>query len=232
VRRRAGGSPFSTVFDFQFSWGDDTTGCLHLEVTRRTDRGGPSFAARKGWGLAVSNSCPKNLKRYYGKHDLHFVTCTCYRRMPLLGSARSRSVFTKILGEVRDRYDFLLVGYVVMPNHIHLLIGEPARGTPSTVMQVLKQRVSRRLRGKKRRGTKNQLTLPFATKEALPRQFWQRRFHDFNVWSHKKKMEKLKYMHFNPVMRRLVKDPKDWVWSSHSHYAMGKEGLVRIDDVV
>jgi hypothetical protein len=58
-------------------------------------------------------------------------------------------------------------------------------------MQVLKQRVSRQLRGKKMRGTKNQLLRPFGTKEALPRQFWQRRFHDFNVWSHKKKMEKL-----------------------------------------
>jgi putative transposase len=118
-----------------------------------------------------------------------------------------------------------------MPNHIHLLLSEPARGTPFTVMQVLKQRVSRQLRGKKRGGTKNQLLLPFGEKEALPRQFWQRRFHDFNVWSHKKKMEKLKYMHFNPVTRGLVRDPKDWPWSSYSHYAMGKEGLVRIDDV-
>jgi putative transposase len=99
-------------------------------------------------------------------------------------------------------------------------------------MQVLKQRVSRRMRGKKRRGTKNQLSLAFSERELLPRQFWQRRFHDFNVWSHKKKMEKLKYMHFNPVMRGLVKDPKDWPWSSYSHYAMGKEGVVRIDDVV
>ena len=152
--------------------------------------------------------------------------CRCLARLDL------RGVFAKILGEVRDRYDFLLVGFVVMPNHIHLLVGEPARGTPSTVMQVLKQRVSRRLRGKKKRGTKNQLSLPFVTKETLPRQFWQRRFHDFNVWSHKKEMEKLRYMHFNPVMRELVRDPKDWPWSSYSHYAMGKEGLVRIDDVV
>jgi putative transposase len=174
---------------------------------------------------------PKNLKRYYGKHDLHFLTCTCYRRLPLLGSARSRSVFAKILGEVRDRYGFLLAGYVVMPNHIHLLLSEPARGTPSTVMQVLKQRVSRRLREKKRSGAKNQLSLPFGARAVLPRQFWQRRFHDFNVWSYKKKMEKLRYMHFNPVKRGLVKDPKDWPWSSYSHYATGEEGIVRIDDV-
>ncbi len=46
-------------------------------------------------------------------------------------------------------------------------------------------------------------------REVLPRQFWQRRFHDFNVWSHTKKLEKLEYMHFNPVKRKLVRDPKD-----------------------
>ena len=196
-----------------------------------TNRGGPSFAERKGWGFVPLRSCRKISNGIMANTICVFSTCTCYRRLPLLSSSRSKGVFAKILGEVRDRYGFLLVGYVVMPNHIHLLVSEPTRGTPSTLMQVLKQRVSRRLRGKKKRGTKNQLSLPFGAKETLPRQFWQRRFHDFNVWSHKKKMEKLRYMHFNPVMRGLVKDPKDWPWSSYSHYATGKEGLMRIDDV-
>ena len=94
---------------------------------------------------------PKGLKRRYGQGHLHFITCSCYRRLPLFASVRSKNLFVKILGEVRDRYGFSLVGYVVMPEHIHLLISEPAKGTPSTVMQVLKQRVSRRLRRKPRR---------------------------------------------------------------------------------
>jgi hypothetical protein len=49
--------------------------------------------------------------------------------------------------------------------------------------------------------------------------FWQRRFYDFNVWSVRKKNEKMNYMHFNPVKRGLVKDPQDWPWSSHCFYA-------------
>ncbi len=174
---------------------------------------------------------PKNLKRYYGLQHLHFITCTCYRRLPLLGTATARNLFVKILGEVRDRYGFSLVGYVVMPNHIHLLISEPERGTPSTVMQILKQRASRRLRGNRRRRPGAQLGLPFKEGGSSPRQFWQRRFHDFNVWSLKKKSEKLRYIHFNPVMRQLVRDPKDWPWSSYSHYGLRQEGLVRIDEV-
>jgi len=98
-------------------------------------------------------------------------------------------------------------------------------------MQVLKQRVSRRLRAKRKRGAETQLRLSFAERDVLPRQFWQRRFHDFNVWSHKKKIEKLEYMHLNPVKNKLVSHPKDWPWSSYSHYAKREAGLVRIDDV-
>src|SRR5260370_1108861 len=61
--------------------------------------------------------------------------------------------------------------------------------------------------------------------------FWQRRFYDFNVWSAEKLREKLEYMHANPVKRKLVVHPKDWPWSSWSHYVKGEEGLIRIDSV-
>jgi putative transposase len=163
---------------------------------------------------------------------LHFITCSCYRRLPLFSTARAKNLFVKILGEVRDRYGFALAGYVVMPNHIHLLIGEPANGTPSTVMQVLKQRVSRRLRRKPRKKMPSQqLRLPFRGAQDILPQFWQPRFYDFNVWSQTKFVEKLHYIHMNPVKRRLVSHPKDWPWSSFSFYAKKDTGLVRIDSV-
>jgi putative transposase len=150
--------------------------------------------------------------------------------MPLFASSRAKNLLVKILGEVRDRYGFALAGYVVMPNHIHLLIGEPAKGTPSTVMQVLKQRVSRRIRRKPRKKMPSQqLRLPFRHAHDFLRQFWQSRFYDFNVWSQTKFVEKLQYMHMNPVKRKLVAHPKDWPWSSFLFYAKKESGLVRID---
>jgi putative transposase len=171
------------------------------------------------------------LKRYYGQGHLHFITFSCYRRLPLLGNRRARDRFVKILGEVREQYRFRLVGYVVMPEHVHLLISEPNTGTPSTVLQVLKQRVSRELRRKKRRVPPGQLSLPFGEPEpGLPR-FWQRRFYDFNVWSQAKRNEKLDYMHYNPQNRKLVNHPQQWPWSSWSYYAKGEQGLVKIDPV-
>jgi len=113
---------------------------------------------------------PKGLERRYGHGHLHFITFSCYRRLPLLKSVRARNLVMEILGEIRARYRFSLVGYVVMPEHVHLLVGEPRLGTPSVVMQVLKQRVSRELRGARFD----------AAGVELPR-FWQPRFYDFNV---------------------------------------------------
>jgi putative transposase len=170
------------------------------------------------------------LIRIYGRGHLHFITFSCYRRVPFLRSVRAKNTFVQVLGEVRDRYGFSLVGYVVMPEHIHLLISEPTKGTPSTAIQVLKQRVSRRLRRRKRANT-GQLNLSFAGGENSQPRFWQRRFYDFNVWGLKKRVEKLHYMHMNPLKRKLIDHPKDWPWSSFSFYSKPKHGLIRVDPV-
>jgi hypothetical protein len=110
-------------------------------------------------------------------------------------------------------------------------MSEPLKATPSVVLKALKQRVSRDLRKKRRGISGGQLRLPFMNSGAeLPR-FWQPRFYDFNVYSAKKKREKLEYMHSNPVERGLVKDAGAWVWSSFQFYAKGEPGLVTIDPV-
>ena len=142
------------------------------------------------------------LERRYGQHHLHFSTCSCYQRRPVLASAHERDAFLKILDEVRARFQILLVGYVVMPEHVHLLISEPKIGTPSTVMQVLKQRVAKLLCQSSRRERL------LGEREDGSRISWQRRFYDFNVWTKKKRIETLHYMHMNPVKRGLVAAPE------------------------
>jgi putative transposase len=174
---------------------------------------------------------PKNLKRYFGKGDLHFITFSCYRRLALLGTVRARNVFVRALGEVRKKYGISLVGYVLMPEHVHLLIGESKKGTPSSVVHSLKLRVSKRMRRGRRKQSPSQRTLPFREGERVLPQFWQKRFYDFNVYSAAKRREKLEYMHWNPVTRRLVNDPRDWVWSSYSSYSGRGTPLMEIDIV-
>jgi REP element-mobilizing transposase RayT len=122
------------------------------------------------------------LRRRYGQHRLHFITCSCYQRLPLLASVRSKNFLVKVLAEVRNRQGFSPVGYVVMPEHIHLLISKPSKGTPSTLLQILKQRVSRRLRRRPRTpSTATQLTLRFGRLDPSWPHFWQPRLYDFHV---------------------------------------------------
>ena len=113
---------------------------------------------------------PKNLRRVTGRGDLHFITFCCYQRRALLGTVRVRNLAVRILGEVRTKYGFALVGYVIMPEHVHLLIGESRAVPPAKVVQVFKQRLSRRMRGKKR-GEGKQLRLRFPEEAGELRRF-------------------------------------------------------------
>ena len=193
--------------------------------------GAPSLRFCKGGYDAADTMrfvMPSGLHRTYGAHHLHFITCSCYRRLPFLNRAQSRDCFLSILEQVRQRYRFVVVGYVVMPEHIHLLITEPEMGSPSKVMQVLKQRTARALLPKCKRKDPRQRNL-FAEEEGRTRAFWQARFYDFNVWTTKKRVEKLRYMHRNPVKRGLVGSPEQWRWSSYRFYFLDEAGAVRVN---
>jgi putative transposase len=172
---------------------------------------------------------PKNLRRVTGRGDVHVITFCCYQRRALLGTVQARNLAVQILGEVRTRYGFALVGYVIMPEHVHLLMGESGAVSPAKAVQVFKQRVSLRMRGKKCE-EERQSPSRFKEEEAELRRFWQRRYYDFNVYTRAKLKEKLEYMHANPVKERLVDHPRDWPWSSWSFYETG-EGLLKMDAV-
>ena len=109
---------------------------------------------------------------------------------------------------MRVRYDFVVAGYIVMPEHVHLLVSEPKKAVLAKVIQALKLSVS---------------------VQSNERTFWQTRYYDFNVYKGDKRTEKLRYMHRNPVKRGLVVKPDDWEWSSFCHYATGVRGSVEIE---
>ena len=140
--------------------------------------------------------------------------------MRLFANAPFRDLFVRELERVRLEYEFVVVGYVVMPEHVHLLIGEPNEGSVSTLMKMLKQRVAHTALKEMR------------TKGDAPAQFWQTRYYDFNIFNDKKRIEKLKYIHRNPVTRGLVDAPEGWMWSSYRYYAMDEAGDVAVAEPV
>ena len=148
------------------------------------------------------------LVRYQQCGYFHFITFSCYHRQPLLDAPSAYHVFERALDALRVRYGFVVAGYVVMPEHVHLLIGEPVNGTVSGVMHALKLSVAMRRR---------------------ERPFWQARYYDRPVRNEEKRVEKLRYIHRNPVRRGLVAKPEDWSWSTFRHYATGLMGSVEIE---
>jgi putative transposase len=158
---------------------------------------------------------PTGLERRYGLGQLHFITFSCRQRKPYLKTAQARNLFLHILNDVRADCKFVLVGCVVMPEHVHLLIGEPIGETPSFAIKLLKQRSARLIRATENR--------------AIEGRFWESRFYDFNVWSLRKRGEKLNYMHKNPAIRGLVAEPELWMWSSDRFYRYREKGICAPD---
>ena len=153
---------------------------------------------------------PSCLKRYQTEGHHHFLTFSCYHRLPYLNDDHSRTIFLDTLETLRKRHQFLIFGYVLMPEHVHLLLSEPKLQRLDNTLRVLKGQTSKLLKGARL-------------------QFWQTRYYDFNVFTHPKFVEKLQYIHRNPVERGLVERPEYWPWSSFNHWATGEIGRVEIE---
>ncbi len=150
----------------------------------------------------------RGLVRYQREGDFHFVTFSCFGRRSFLEAPASRDLFERALETMRVRDGFAVSGYVVMPEHVHLLVSEPKDLVLATALQALKLSVS---------------------VKSSQRPFWQRRYYDFNVFRAEKWWEKLNYIHQNPVRRSLARSAEEWAWSSARHYVTGEVGAVEIE---
>jgi putative transposase len=157
---------------------------------------------------------PYGLKRYQQSKQCHFVTFSCHRRLPHLRDARPCELFVEGLERARHKYRFRVYGYVVMPEHVHLRLSEPEAELLATAIQALKISVARR-------------AVSCRGKCGAP--LWPKRYYDHNLRDYESFVEKLRYIHRNPVKRGLVNRPEDWKWSSFRHYATAEVGPVEIE---
>ena len=155
------------------------------------------------------------LKRLQESGQSHCITFSCYQRQQKLVDSRLCALFVERLEAMRGRFDLRVYGYVVMPEHVHLLVGEPERGMLCEAVHYLKlsfAKLSRRLREDDEAGA-----------------FWQKRYYDRNIRCYRDFCEKLRYIHRNPVKRGLCAQPEQWRWSSFRHYASREFGVVEIE---
>jgi putative transposase len=153
---------------------------------------------------------PARLERFQNTGDVHFLTFSCHGRLPYFADPFTCELFEHSLDAARKRYVFHVFGYVIMPEHIHLLVSEPSRAKFDRAIQASKTSVA---------------------KQRPQRPFWLARYYDFNIHSEDKRKEKLRYLHRNPVARGLVERPEQWKWSSFRHHHTGERGIVEIESV-
>jgi putative transposase len=123
-------------------------------------------------------------------------------------------LFLKTLEKARRKFGLRVYGYVLIPEHVHLLVSEPDSGELAEAIHFLK--LSSAKQSNCAEGVEGW-------------HLWQKRYYDRNVRSASDFVEKLRYIHRNPVKRELCERPDDWPWSSFRHYALGEVGTVEIE---
>ena len=152
---------------------------------------------------------PSGLKRFQKAESLHFITFSCFQRSPLLESTSSKDAVEAILEQTRARHGARIYAYVLIPEHVHLLINEPPSIVLAQFLKVFKQAASRELKGGREH-------------------FWQNRYFDGNIHGERARSEVIRYIHRNPVKRGLVVSPEQYRWSSFNYYATGIRGVIEI----
>jgi len=187
---------------------------------------------------------PRGLLRIHESRQSHFVTFSCYHRQANFSSPQAYDLFVYCLEQMRRRFEICVYGYVVMPEHVHLLMSEPGRATERLVRvcsldSSLRSMVPQ-VRGRSLAANLGSLadalhylklsfTKQLHSKTGFAGSFWQKRYYDRNVRDEREFVDKLRYLHRNPVKRGLVKQAADWKWSSFRHYTLREVGVVEIE---
>ena len=174
----------------------------------------------------------KLCKRWDIPWDAHFLTFSCFQRRAFLSRDRPRQWFLESLERARRKHPFDLWGFVLMPEHVHLLIWPHEGQKISDILRSIKQPVSQRAVAFLRRTSPAHLSSMLEIQPGGNRsyRFWQPGGgHDRNMRTVRETHEKLTYIHENPVLRGLVQRREDWAWSSANAWATGKDHPIRID---
>lgn len=165
-------------------------------------------------------------KRFNIENYCHFVTTKTFNNVKIFERKEKAQLFLKILYEVKEKLNFLLIAFVIMPDHLHLMIVPDRRNTISDVMRHLKGRFAR-LYNKSRRinsADYRKTVIVHRTGNSSPSKgkIWQEGFYDHVISNQKEFLEKLNYIHNNPVTAKMVAKPEDYKFSSAS-------GIYKID---
>ncbi|MBI1826691.1 MAG: transposase [Planctomycetes bacterium] len=182
---------------------------------------------------------PSRLRRYDHSGHAHFLTISCFRRLQFFRNDSVKRAFLEAMNHVLKKRGIRWLGYVIMPEHVHLLCWPHAQDGSepvpiSTVLHELKQDSGREGKAALRTVWSQQRTLGSRPLDAWatgadPKPFWKPRAYDFNVTSERVHPQMIDYMHKNPVKRGLVDCAEQWAWSSYRFYEFRDASVMAMD---
>jgi len=158
------------------------------------------------------------LKHYDDLGTARFITFCCYRLQPFLHQPRASELLIKYFNETRNKYGFKLLGYVIMPEHVHLVIFRAEGMKLGLVIREIKSKMAREYFALDMNETSGKNV------------FWQKRCYDHNCRSPESTKEKIDYCHNNPVKRGLATEPGGYKWSSYNWYQGEKDVPILMDE--
>ncbi|MFH1686263.1 MAG: transposase [bacterium] len=171
------------------------------------------------------------LRHYDNLNTARFITFSCYQRFRLFRDQELFRIFLDDLDRWRTRNHIKLLGYVVMPEHVHLVLHPPDGLQLGRAIGELKSRSARRmlLRMRQRGYLVDRLVNTSGADDRLA--FWQPRCYDHNCRTPETVREKIEYCHKNPVNRGLARHPSEWIWSSFNWYNGNRDVPVEMDGI-
>lgn len=162
-------------------------------------------------------------------NTFHYVTLVTYERVPIFKSEEAREIFVNVLSETREKYSYKLIGYVIMPDHVHAIINNRS-GSISDWLRRVRGNSARKilawLRDDDHLQSLKKLELSLPQKRNHTHAVWQKDPSVIDLWSPKFVRQKLNYLHMNPVRAGLCQHPAEWKWSSCRAYLPHKIGEV------
>jgi REP element-mobilizing transposase RayT len=173
--------------------------------------------------------------RLFKSHEpnlVHYVTAVTFQRVPVFSNEHCCTLFMEALSETRLQDPFKLIGYLLMPDHFHLLANPLSMDITRLVGRLKGRAASRILRwlraeNKTRSLAKLALRKPLASGQTHA--VWLQDFSAVDIWSHKFIRQKLNYIHLNPVRAGLCDHPAKWRWSSCHAYLPHESSSVPIE---
>lgn len=173
----------------------------------------------------------KKLLKFDDNSYVHFITTGTFKNLPYFRNEECCQVLLEELEFYSSKFEFTLPGYVIMPDHLHLLLWwdktEKYGLSVSKIMQCIKGAAARRIISLKISGSLEHLLQATSEivrnnskshKRNIKHRLWRRGFYDFNIYTEEKLAEKLNYIHHNPVKAGLVSEPGNYRWSSYKLY--------------